>query len=278
MAAERHIQPSSRRDRPDVVAHRGASDLVAEHTLRAYRSALEGGADGLECDVRLTKDGHLVCVHDRRIDRTSNGRGVVSTLPLEQLQQLNFETWKNPWADLDDEHDEADAPPGVVLTLKQLCELVHDWPRPVQLAIETKHPTRYAGLVERRLVEILARFGWTRRVGDGPAPVRVMSFAWMSLRRVRDAAPAVPTVYLMDRVAKRYRDGSLPAGAKIAGPSMAVVRAHPDYVDRLHARGHAVHVWVVNDPEDLQLCVDLGVEAVITDRPADSLVSLRDRM
>ena len=55
---------------PLVVAHRGASTHRAEHTLAAYALALEQGAQGLECDVRLTRDGHLVCVHDRTVDRT----------------------------------------------------------------------------------------------------------------------------------------------------------------------------------------------------------------
>ena len=73
-----------------VVAHRGASVDLAEHTLAAYRRALEVGADALECDVRLTADGHLVCVHDRRVDRTSNGSGLVSTLELAELADLDF--------------------------------------------------------------------------------------------------------------------------------------------------------------------------------------------
>src|SRR5262245_40567838 len=71
--------------RPFVYAHRGSSELVAEHTLGAYLRAIDEGADGLECDVRLTRDGHLVCVHDRRIDRTSTGRGVVSDFDLADL-------------------------------------------------------------------------------------------------------------------------------------------------------------------------------------------------
>lgn len=257
--------------RPQVVAHRGASEAVAEHTLKSYLRALEEGAEALECDVRLTADSHLVCVHDRRIDRTSNARGVVSTLALDQLRTMDFEAWKNPWGDLDDENDDADAEPGAVLTLERLCELVHDWHHPVQLAIETKHPTRYAGLVERRLVELLARFGWLRPRADEAPRARVMSFAWMSLRRVRERAPRVPTVFLMDRVPLRYRDGSLPLDIKVAGPSIDVVRAHPSYVARAHAAGHSVHVWVVNDPSDLLLCRELGVEAVITDRPAFGL-------
>lgn len=264
------------RSRPQIIAHRGASDEVAEHTLRAYERALVDGADALECDVRLTADGHLICVHDRRIDRTSNGRGVVSTLQLQDLQSMDFEGWKNPWRDLDDEvNDNGDDSEPALLTFERLCSLVHDWGSPVQLAIETKHPTRFAGLVERRLVEQLRRFGWHRPRGDEPARARVMSFAWMSLRRVREWAPQVPTVFLMDRVPLRYRDGSLPHGSRIAGPSIEIVRAHPQFVRKLHAAGHSVHVWVVNEVADLELCVDLGVEAVITDRPARSVTMLQ---
>ncbi len=67
---------------PFVVAHRGASASRPEHTLAAYDLALREGADGVECDVRLTRDGHLVCVHDRKLDRTSSGAGLVSTMTL----------------------------------------------------------------------------------------------------------------------------------------------------------------------------------------------------
>ncbi|HLK96044.1 MAG TPA: glycerophosphodiester phosphodiesterase family protein [Nocardioidaceae bacterium] len=260
---------------PQVVAHRGASDALAEHTLRAYAKALADGADALECDVRLTADGHLICVHDRRIDRTSNGRGAVSTLALAELERWDFETWKHPWADLDDERDDADTPPGVVLTLEQLCGMVADYERPVQLAIETKHPTRYAALVERRLVELLDRFGWTRPRRDEPPRVRVMSFARASLRRVRQWAPHVPTVFLMDSVPRLLRGGGLPLDVRITGPSIDIVRAHPSYVRRAQQAGHAVHVWVVNDPADLGLCYELEVDAVITDRPSETVDLLR---
>lgn len=255
--------------RPQVVAHRGASDDRAEHTAEAYRHALEAGVDGLECDVRLTADGHLVCVHDRRVDRTSTGRGAVSTLPLAELERWDFSSWKQPWADLDDELEAM--PASAVLTFEALCGLVRDWDRPVQLAAETKHPTRYAGLVERRLVEVLRRFGWAHEVPGRQAPVRVMSFSWMSLRRVREWAPSVPTVYLMERVPLRLRDGSLPLGSRIAGPRIDVVREHPSYVGRAHAAAHQVHVWTVNSMADLELCSRLGVDAVITDKPAQTI-------
>src|SRR5262245_25312629 len=79
--------------RPLVFAHRGSSFHLPEHTLAAYQRALAEGADGLECDVRLTRDGHLVCLHDRRLERTSNGRGIVSEQTLEELNRLDFGSW-----------------------------------------------------------------------------------------------------------------------------------------------------------------------------------------
>jgi len=254
--------------RPQVVAHRGASEELAEHTAAAYRRALDSGADALECDVRLTADGHLVCVHDRRVDRTSTGRGVVSTLPLAELEQWDFGSWKHPWADLDDELGEL--PASAVLTFEALCELVRDFGRPVQLAVETKHPTRYGSLVDQRLVQTLRRFGWAHAVPGVPAPVRVMSFSRMSLRRVRDWAPAVPSVYLMKRVPLALRDGTLPTGTTIAGPRVDIVRRHPSYVAKVHAAGHQVHLWTVNDRADAELCLRLGVDAVMTDNPAQT--------
>ena len=253
--------------RPSVLAHRGASEVSPEHTLAAYRRALELGVDGFECDVRLTSDGHLVCVHDRRIERTSNGRGVLSTMSLEELEKYDWGSWKRPWAELDDEAELPGLDVRKVLTLDTLLATVRDAGRPVELAIETKHPTRYAGLVERRLIEALDRFGWAHPKIGTESPARVMSFSWLSLRRMRTAAPGLRTVLLMDRVPLRFRDGSLPTGVSYAGPSLDIVTAHPEYVDRAHKHGHQVHVWTVNAENDIRHCRDIGVEAVISDRP-----------
>jgi glycerophosphoryl diester phosphodiesterase len=233
--------------------------------------ALRDGADALECDVRLTADQHLVCVHDRRLERTSNGKGVLSTLPLGELEQLDFSSWKKPWSDLDDEAEDIESDTRSILTLDRLCAMVADWGRPVEIAIETKHPTRYAGVVERRLVETLHRFGWVHPPAGTVSPVRVMSFSWLSIRRIQDLAPSTRTVFLMERIPLRFRDGSLPMGVAIAGPSIEAVRAHPNYVSRVHGHGSSVHVWTVNDRQDIALCADLGVEAIITDRPGPAL-------
>jgi glycerophosphoryl diester phosphodiesterase len=235
--------------------------------LAAYRAAIDQGADGFECDVRLTADGHLVCVHDRRVDRTTNGRGVVSTLELADLAALNFAARHDEWRDFEDPVEEPDHDRSTVVTLDQLLELVVDAGRRVEIAIETKHPTRYAGLVERAVVDALRRFGLAGPSGGDVPSVYVMSFSWLGLRRVRALAPRVPTVLLMDRVPLRMRDGSLPVGVTVAGPSIEIVRAHPAYVDRVHRQQHDVFVWTVNHTADVRRCVEAGVDVVITDRP-----------
>lgn len=263
-ARQHHIQ---------VVAHRGASEAAPEHTLAAYRRAIEDGADALECDVRLTADGHLVCVHDRRVNRTSNGRGAVSALELADLAALDFGHARTRafWRGRDEEPDwevrPEDPEETSVLTLERLLELVADAGRRVELAIETKHPTRWAGQVEERLMALLKRFGLDAPASAEESPVRVMSFSARSLHRVRAASPTLPTVYLMQFVSPRLRDGRLPTGVRIAGPSIRIVRNHPGYVQRLKRAGHEVHVWTVNEPKDVDLCAELGVDAIITDRP-----------
>lgn len=258
--------------------------------MAAYELAIEQGADALECDVRLTADGHLVCVHDRRIDRTSNGWGVVSTKTLDQLDAHDYgpsdhrqergrrrplnerlvaarrerDARESELPVLDTERDR-------ILTLARLIELVLDAPRQVDLAIETKHPTRYAGWVEHAVIAQLRRYGLvghdqgTGRVGR--PRVQLMSFSALALRRMRTYAPSVPRVFLMDRVPIRMRTGELPFGATIAGPDFEIIRAHPGYVRRVHDMGGQVHTWTVDDPADVLLARELGVDAVITNVP-----------
>jgi glycerophosphoryl diester phosphodiesterase len=258
--------------RPEVVAHRGASHELAEHTLGAYLAALDAGAEGLECDVRLTADGHLVCVHDRTLRRTGSTKGLVSTTELSDLAALDFAAWKNPWADLDDEAPERDEELDGVLTLRRLLETVADYDRRVEVAIETKHPTRYGGLVERRLVEMLRAFGWHR----SGAPVRVMSFSFTALQRVERLAPEVQLVQLVDKASYWPMLRRVVGREWIMGPGINLVREHPKLIARMAATGRPIHVWTVNTEAELQACIDAGVGAVITDHPRH-IVELLDR-
>ena len=269
------------RHAPRIIAHRGASTEAPEHTYAAYVAALEAGADGLECDVRLTADGHLVCVHDRKVDRTSNGTGVVSALELASLEELDFGSWhesvvKRDMANAEiaartaadeEEPDRDDRAANRVLTLRRLLDLAAAQPRRVELAIEVKHPSRYAGQVERSLISVLDEYGWAPRKAGADSPARIMSFSSSAVRRANRLAPGVGTVFLMEPFVYRARGGALPGGVRIAGPSIEILRTRPESVERWHRAGVEVHVWTVDEPGDLELCVSLGVDAVITNRP-----------
>jgi len=247
-----------------VVAHRGASHELAEHTLGAYVEALDVGAEALECDVRLTADGHLVLVHDRTLDRTALTEGRVSEMTLAELEQYDFAAWKaGPGRDSTEDLDR-DGRLNRVLTLRTLLATVRDYDRRVELAIESKHPTRYGGLTERKLAEVLREFGW-----DKPAsPVRVMSFSYTALQRMERLAPWVQLVQLIDRAQLWPTLRRVVEPSWIIGPGIEELRDHPRFARRLQLDGKRLHVWTVNNDADLELCLDLGVEAVITDRPA----------
>ncbi|WP_307853377.1 glycerophosphodiester phosphodiesterase family protein [Kitasatospora sp. RG8] len=273
------LSPAASRTAPpvQVIAHRGSSHALPEHTLAAYRRALEEGADAVECDVRVTADGQLVCVHDRRIGRVSDGRGTVSAMTLAELEAHDFGAWKTGVPSEDPELRG-------VLRLESLLELVADCGRPVDLAIETKHPVRFRGRVESELLRMLDRFkiGGAQQDGgpredDRPA-ARIMSFSSLALTRVAAAAPEYPRVFLFERMLPlqgRLRPGAtLPGRARIAGPGIDLVRARPRLVTRLRELGHQVHVWTVDEPADVDLCLELGVSAIITNRPAEVLAQL----
>ncbi len=246
---------------PFVVAHRGASADRPEHTLAAYELALQEGADGVECDVRLTRDGHLVCVHDRRIDRTANGTGLVSELTLNELRQYDYGKWHGSWR-ADGTHGDTG-----LLTLEKLVELVLDFRRPVKLFIETKHPVRYGALVENKVLALLHRFGIAAPPSADLSRAVVMSFSAAAVWRIRRAAPLLPTVLLGET--SRYLAGgaATTVGATAVGPSITTLRDHPELVDRAAAQGRALYCWTVDHYEDVQFCREQGVAWLATNHP-----------
>ncbi|MFZ3472609.1 glycerophosphodiester phosphodiesterase [Streptomyces sp. 4.24] len=241
-----------------VIAHRGASHEHPEHTIEAYRQAIADGADALECDVRLTADHRLVCVHDRRVERTSDGRGLVSEMTYEELRALDFGAWKG-----------AGHAGSRVLLFEDLLKEALAAPYPVGLAVETKHPTRAGGRLEAELVRVLREHG----LADGRGGrVEVMSFSRTALTRLHRLAPGLPAVYLIERGLRPPR----PPYATHAGPGIELVRRDPGLVGRLKAKGLRVRVWTVDEPEDVELCVRLGVDTIITNRPRDVRKLLAD--
>jgi len=259
---------------PLVFAHRGSSEALPEHTLAAYLRAMDEGADGLECDVRLTRDGHLVCVHDRRLGRTSNGNGLISRRSLSELDELDFGSWHPKWPqspdDLIFDRPVPDTEVDIavrVLTLERLLDAAFDAGRPIRLLIETKHPSRFGGDVEARLLETLRAYSLDRPRAGAPVHVTVMSFSGFAVRRVRELAPAIESVWLTEFATPGLRVGQVPFGAKIAGPGVRTVRANPGIVEKLRRNGFRVYVWTVNEPDDVDLMIKLGVDGIISDRP-----------
>jgi glycerophosphoryl diester phosphodiesterase len=264
-------KPEPRRGGPLVIAHRGASDEEPEHTLAAYRRAFAHGADGVECDVRLTADHHLVCVHDRRIERTSNGRGVVSALELALLEELDWASWKTAHRPGDTELPEADPERGHLLTLRRLLDTLVDTGQEVVTLIETKHPTRHGSDVEKALVHVLRAFDLAGGDLPGRPHVRMMSFSHTALQRAHRLAPKLPLVYLVDATRPRMTwDGILPAGIGAVGLDVRMLR-NPRAVRAFQRRGHQVYVWTVDTDDDITRCLDLGVDVIITNRPAHVL-------
>lgn len=255
---------------PHVVAHRGASAARPEHTLAAYDLALKEGADGVECDVRLTRDGHLVCVHDRRLDRTSTGAGLVSTMTLAELRELEYGAWHDSWRP-DGAHGDSG-----LLTLDSLVALVLDWNRPVKIFIETKHPVRYGALVESKVLALLQRFRIATPASADRSRAVVMSFSAAAMWRIRRAAPLLPTVLLGK--AARYLGSSAASavGATAVGPSIATLREHPELVDRAAAQGRALYCWNVDHYDDVRFCREVGVAWLATRHPGRVKAWLQD--
>jgi len=224
--------------RPLVIAHRGTSAHEPEMTAAAYQRAIGDGADGLECDVRLSHDGVLVLIHDATVNRTTSGRGSVRSMTYAELAPLGL------------------------ITLDDLIDLAESVSPGLSLSIETKHP----GADSMRLEQAVYQRLRARRRLD-PQHNRVMSFSLSALRRMSALDAQLPLVYLFDRPPQRHADGQLPAGITIAGISLAGLRSMPDYVARVHEHGNEVHVWTVNTEADLQWCVDHDVDGLITNHP-----------
>ncbi|HEY1175834.1 MAG TPA: glycerophosphodiester phosphodiesterase family protein [Phytomonospora sp.] len=245
------------RRQPMIVAHRGSNETLPEHSLAAYAEAVALGADALECDVRLTKDGHLVLHHDRLVNRTSDGAGAVSDLTLAALKRLDFSV-NREGVPADPAHRE-------IVTLPQLLELAADAPRPVRLCIETKHPTRYGARVERRLFSLLKRYPQVETT--------VMSFSRTALHRARVMSPDTPLVWLF-----QYPLGPPPPFAGTIGVDVRLVKKRLDMIERAHRGGRKVFVWTVNDPADAVMLAKHNVDAIISDRPGTIREALKAKV
>ncbi len=217
-----------------IYAHRGASGDFPEGSKAAYLGAIEQGADGFECDVRLTKDKQIICYHDSDTKRLSN-------LDLE-IAKSTYSQWKeciNPFR-LDELLDLA------ILNKKDLV-------------IEFKHPVPTRGEVEKQVHKLLA----SKRDEITKSGIKVLLISFSYLATLRNKKSAYSIGYL---IKKKFLARFNPTKFTVA--NIEIIKSDSSFVKIEKSKGKQVIAWTVNELSDLKLCHELGVYAVITDYPA----------
>ncbi len=215
-----------------IYAHRGASGEHPEMTRTAYLAAIQDGADGFECDVRLSKAGEIICIHDATTKRIAGKRLRVSRNVLKTLQSL---------------HE--------LITLNELLDLAISAKK--DLLIETKHPNIFGGLVERKVIELLNSN--SRKISDAGIEVIVMSFSRLAIRRINSQ-------WKTCKVSKYYLPASFAKGDSVA-LDINLVMKYPALVEKFAKRGARIFIWTVNDKVEFEFCNALSVDGVITNFP-----------
>jgi len=216
--------------RPSIIAHRGASAYAAENTLEAAIKAFELGADAVEVDVRLSRDGVLVAFHDEGLERLAGLKARVRDLSYSELASIKLRCG------------------GRVARLEEVLRLAEGrgW-----LVVDLKEP----GL-EEAVVEALRGF-------KGEA--MVSSFIHPSLLKVKELAPQLKTGAIYTCLPVKTVQLALDAGADAIFPRRDLTLA--EVVDEAHAHGLKVYPWVVDDASEVRRLVELGVDGVVTNRP-----------
>lgn len=269
-----------------LVAHRGASAYAPEHTIDAYTLALSQGADFVEQDLAVTKDGVLVCIHDLTLERTTNvedvfpnrfveqkgsgaavRRWLVGDFTLAELKTLDAGAW------FDKKYTGARIP-----TFQEAIDLVKG---KAGLYPELKDPEFYRrrGVSpETLLAEILKK----NALPDAKTPIIIQSFDDTTLKHLARDLPAIPRVFLVDPGATHRVDSpgkmkEIATWATGLGPNKTIVSARPDVVSWAHAAGLTVTPWTFRSSntgsfpdvraEMEKFLYDYGVDAVFTDNP-----------
>jgi glycerophosphoryl diester phosphodiesterase len=221
------------------IAHRGASGRFPENTLRAFAAAIEADADMCELDVRLTSDGFLAVIHDDAVERTTNGRGAVTSFTLEALKRLDAGVKFAP--EFAGER---------VPTLDEVFDLAAGR---CELNIELK-----AAGVEPALCELIR----TRRA---EASTLVSSFDWDALARIRHMAPRVRVGLLASRWPARLLGAATEMKADAINPRFDMVTE--DLCIAAHKRAINVYAWTVDDPAAMRRLIAYGVDGIMTNFP-----------
>jgi glycerophosphoryl diester phosphodiesterase len=214
-----------------IYAHRGFSARFPEGTRAAYEGAVIAGADGFECDVRLSRDNQIICFHDRTIKRIAGVRKAVSRLTAQELHKLVNS-----------------------ITLNELLDIALEERK--DLLIETKHPVLTSGKIERRVLEILGKR--SSEIEEAGINITIMSFSYLAVYRLKGKYPDVAKVIKYSIPARMSR-------AKTVALNIELIQKHPRIMRKLKAE--KILVWTVNTSAGLQRVKDEKIAGVITDKP-----------
>jgi glycerophosphoryl diester phosphodiesterase len=217
-----------------IYAHRGASGDFPEGSKAAYFGAIEQGADGFECDVRLTKDKQVICYHDKDAKRLAN---------------LDIEIAKSTYSEL----KESVSP----FRLDELLELAISSKK--DLVIEFKHPVPTRGEVEKQVHKLLS----SKKDAIAKSGIEIFLISFSFLATLRNKRSPHKSGYLMKH---KFLARFNPTQFTLA--HIEIIKSDHSFVINEQKKGRQVIAWTVNELSDLKLCQDLEVYAVITDYPA----------
>jgi glycerophosphoryl diester phosphodiesterase len=248
------------------VGHRGASGYAPEHTIPSYDLALDLGADYIEQDLQLTKDGVLVAMHDETLDRTARGpknncTGLVIEKTLAQIKTCDVGSWFN------ETYPQYAKPEYVGLKVPTLEEVFQRYGKGVNYYIETKNPEAAPGM-EEELLRLMNKYGLTQPAAE-QWQVLIQSFSPASLQKIHASDPSLPLVQLYDSVETSASiQASLDTTRAYAvgiGPSKSDV--DDSLVTAAHARCLDIHPYTVNEKQEMRALISLGVDGMFTNFP-----------
>jgi glycerophosphoryl diester phosphodiesterase len=221
------------------IAHRGASGRFPENTLKAFGAAIDAGAQMCELDVQLTRDGALVVVHDETVERTTDGRGAVRSMTLEELKRLDAGVRFDP--EFKGER---------IPTLEEVMALAD---RRCELNIEIKS----AG-IELKVCELIVKYG-------ALATAMVSNFDWDALAVVRHFEPRVRVGLLASQWPARMVGAAFDLKAESINPRADMVTE--DLCIAAHERSLNVYAWTVDEPAEMRRLIAFGVDGIMTNFP-----------
>jgi glycerophosphoryl diester phosphodiesterase len=227
-----------------IYAHRGASADFPELTLAAYEGAVAQGADGFECDLRLTKDEVPVLWHNASMLERAGNPGLIAEMTFAEVSRAYPQ----------------------ILTLDEFLDFAVSNKKGVLL--ETKHPVISGNRIEEVISQTLAATS-----GIASIDVSVMSFSWFAIEKMKRVDPSIHTTFLMHKHTS-WLQVKLSSAAAI-GPGINELREEPIRAKRIKDLGRSLNVWTVNEDSDIKLCEKVGVDILITNKPAHAREVLR---